>query len=173
MTRTIFTLLAGLLLVSTAAAQDLQRVDGARVVSMSTDPETPEFGRVFDLHLTVRVAPEYVVALSEALLPNLAAESIGEGSWQSAPAPGDSLDVLATYPMIMYAEGRVDLPSLVIRTRHAPGAAATLAGVETLEGVDAEAIPLGAIIVPELAAMADSGAALVPRPAADVLGGEW
>ncbi|MQA90348.1 MAG: hypothetical protein GEU90_08935 [Gemmatimonas sp.] len=164
----------GLQLVTPLAGQQAVG-EVVRLVEMRSVPESPGFAEPFELQLTVRVAAGNVLLLPDSLAPQETAESFGPATWQVAPAPGDSLDVIAVYPVIGYREGRLDLPILELRTRPADGVARVLPASETplLAEDRSHAVPLGAVLVPELAAMADSGARLVPRPPADVLGRAW
>jgi hypothetical protein len=150
--------------------------EGFRLVELRIAPETPTFGESFELQLTLRAAPEVMLLLPDTLVPSEVAQSYGPGSWRTTPAVGDSTDVLAAYPAIGYREGRLDLPVLQLWTRPSRAGADPVrrAGEgQLLAGDRAQTVMLGAVVIPELAAMADSGAVLVPRPPADVLGGNW
>jgi len=157
------------------AGQEPAPDSGVRLVSMQAVPEGPRFGEVFEVRLTLRVAPGTLALLPDTLPATEVTESADRGRWTSSPAEGDSLDVAAVYPLVGYKEGRVDLPFLELWSRRdrGPARVAAAAGAGPLSEDDRHLVPLGALTVPELAAMADSGALLVPQPPADVAGGQW
>lgn len=148
-----------------------------RLVDWATEPERPAFGEPFDLRVTVRVGPGTVVFLPDTLPPAEAAQSAGPGAWQAARTTGDSVEVTARYPVIGYVEGRMDLPEIELWLRRGgPGGDSLARGASdaaALDDRDRRLLRLGAVMVAPYAAMADSGALLVPRPAAGVMGGEW
>ena len=184
---------AALLVLSAAgplAAQAApQAPPPARLVAFTNEPREPELGEIFSLNLQVRLAPGVVAFFPDTLVPAPDAASAGAGSWELGIAPGDSIDVRATYPVIGLDPGGVELPSLEVWTRpvrageaagpralaslEAPGSggAADPATVPELERV---VISIGGALIMPLRAMteaADGG--LMPRPPADVLGGQW
>ena len=171
------------------AAQALQQgPPPARLVAFTNEPREPELGAIFALNLQVRLAPGVVAFFPDTLVPAPDAASAGSGTWELGLAPGDSIDVRATYPVIGLDPGGVELPTLEVWTR--PAEAGEEAGPRSLTSLVAEGgdavdpatvpglervvIPIGgALIMPlrEMTEAADGG--LVPRPPADVLGGQW
>ena len=154
----------------------------ARLVAFTVDPQTPEFGEVFDLRLTVRIAPGVITFLPDTLIPAPASVSAGSGEWSEIAGPGDSVDVRASYPVMGFLNGRVDLPSLELwirpvtdREMSGPRPASDLGDVllDPANGLRRTLIPVGAIQIAPLREMAEAGDGLFPRPPADVLGGQW
>ena len=160
-----------------------------RLVAFTNEPREPELGEIFALDLQVRLAPGIVAFLPDTLVPAPDASSAGPGTWEVGLAPADSIDVRATYPVIGLDPGGVELPSLEIWTRPAgageeagPRALASLGDVDGEDAVNPASVPGlrrsvltigGALIMPlrEMTEAADAG--LLPRPPADVLGGQW
>lgn len=175
MRRALLAVLAVASLTGSAVTQEPTPDSGVRLVSMQAVPDSPGFGEAFDVRLTLRIAPGTLAFLPDSLLPTEVAESAGRGQWTSSPAAGDSLEVVAVYPTVGYREGLLDLPQLELWTRRGDGPArvAAAAGAGPLPLEERRLVPLGAITIPELAAMSDSAALRVPRPPADVAGGEW
>jgi hypothetical protein len=154
----------------------------ARLVAFTVDPQTPEFGEVFDLQLTIRIAPGVVAFLPDTLVSATASVSAGLGEWSEIAGPGDSVDVRASYPVMGFLNGRVDLPSLELWIRRVtdpemsglrPASDLGDALLDSAEGVQRTLIPVGAVQIAPLREMAEAGDALFPRPPADVLGGQW
>jgi hypothetical protein len=178
-------LLACALTARAASAQTAGRTQGngsARLVAFTNEPQQPEFGEVFPLHLTVRLAPGVVAFFPDTLLPAASAFSAGPGEWSASPGPSDSVDVHATYPVMGLMNGGVELPSLELWTRPVaadeaggPKAAASLATppVEGTSGLEHVVLYVGGVPILPLREMAAAEDALVPRPAADVEGGNW
>ena len=187
------TLLSTVLAVVAGASVPL-RQEGpapARLVAFTNEPREPELGEVFELNLTVRLAPGVVAFFPDTLVPALDAVSAGRGTWTAAPAPADSVDVQATYPVMGLDNGGVDLPSLELWTR--PAASGETSGPRSLDSLDPESrpaldptgaptvsglahlvIPVGGALIIPLRAMAEAAeGGLTPEPPADVLGGEW
>lgn len=160
-----------------------------RLVAFTNEPREPELGEIFELNLQVRIAPGLVAFFPDTLVPAPDASSAGTGTWELGLAPGDSVDVRATYPVIGLDPGGVELPSLEVWTRPAaageeagPRALASLGGTGDGASLDPATVPGlqrttltigGALIMPlrEMTEAADGG--LMPRPPADVLGGQW
>ena len=151
----------GLLLPAALGAQD---IPGTRLLEVRLDPVMPELGDVFDLHVTFRARGSTMLILPDTLLPTNAVESVGAGTRTDSPGPGDSTDIQATYPVIGLLDGIVDLPGLELSLRPVGAPAST---VET--GV----VYLGTAEIGPFLALTEEGAAAVPRPPADVLGGTW
>lgn len=161
----------------------------ARLVAFTNEPREPELGEIFALNLQIRLAPDVVAFFPDTLVPAPDASSAGAGTWELGLAPGDSVDVRATYPVIGLDPGGVELPTLEVWTRPAAGgerpgprALASLDAAEsgdavdpaTVPGLQRIVIPIGGALIMPLRAMteaADGG--LLPRPPADVLGGQW
>jgi hypothetical protein len=155
----------------------------ARLVAFTNEPREPEFGEVFELRLTVRLAPRTVAFFPDTLLPAEDAVSAGSGGWTTTPAPADSVDVQATYPVMGLKNGGVELPSLELWTRPVtageaggpiPVGSLGEDGPAAATGLDRLVIPIGGALIIPLRAMAEAAdGGLVPEPPADVLGGEW
>ena len=154
----------------------------ARLVAFTVEPQAPEFAEVFDLQVTVRIAPGIVAFLPDTLVPSGASVSAGSGGWTETAGPGDSVDVRATYPVMGFLNGRVELPSLELWTRPAadgeasgPRLASDLGETGPTSGAALRRIQIsiGATEITPLREMAEAGDGLFPRPPADVLGGQW
>ena len=151
-----------------------------RLVEVHTEPAVPPFGEAFNLHFTLRLEPGRMAFLPDTLVMADAVQSLGPGSWHEVQAPGDSVEIRATYPVIGFREGRVGLPWLEVWVRPAdlePGDRHVVQRMTPLAvaapGVTKSVIRLGAKDIGSLTAMNDEIAELVPRPPADVLGGTW
>lgn len=158
-------------------------LQAVRLVGFRTEPTAPEFGAPFNLELTVRVAPATTVFLPDTLNPADASASAGRGEWSVTEGPADSVDVVATYPVMGFLSGEVALPRLEVWVGPASGAGEagsvrstddldrlSAAQAETLRSV---VVPTGMIRIEALGEMAGAADSLLPRPPADVLGGWW
>jgi hypothetical protein len=184
------------LLASTAASPQQQPPGPVRLVAFTNEPREPELGEVFALSLQVRLAPGVVVFFPDTLLPAPDAVSAGPGVWELGLAPGDSVDVRATYPVIGLDPGGAELPSLELWARAAE--AGERAGPKALSSLEGRAgaapnagtgddasqapapglarivLPIGGALIMPFSAMTEAAdAGLLPRPPADVLGREW
>ena len=179
---TLFLALSATVATGGARAQSLDLPSEARLVGFTVEPEAPEFGEVFDLRITVRIGPGVIVFLPDTLVPGNASVSAGSGDWSETAGPADSVDIQASYPVMGFLSGAVELPSLELWTR--PAGAGEVGGARPaleLEDVgpvlDDELQPIlisvGATEIIPLAEMAEASGDLFPRPAADVLGGQW
>jgi hypothetical protein len=213
-----------------------------RLLEVETVPERPGFAETFEVRFGVRLPAGSVLILPDTLPAAEGVEGSGAVSWTVRPAPGDSTDVIVTYPAIAFLDGRVTLPEVplgvgtgpaggagesVVRgsspgaaggrvgdgiggtggaARGAAGGGGTAVGAMSggavgsaaggpaggpaagsspgpaagsdggrAEGARADAwvARLGAVEVAAYAPFAEDGAVLVPRPPADVAGGEW
>ena len=178
----LFLALSATVATGGARAQSLDRPTEARLVGFRVEPEAPEFGVVFDLQITVRIGPEVVAFLPDTLVPGNASVSAGTGDWNETSGPADSLDIRASYPVMAFLSGAVELPSLELWTRPAAAGevggarpANNLVGVEPVLGDELQPILIlvGATEIIPLSEMAGAAADLFPRPAADVIGGQW
>ncbi|HET9948157.1 MAG TPA: hypothetical protein VFQ22_04510, partial [Longimicrobiales bacterium] len=153
-----------------------------RLVAFVQEPREPELGEVFELTLTLRMGPGTVAFLPDTLLPAEDAASAGHATWTLGLAPADSIDVRATYPVMGFLPGGVELPTLELWAR--PARAGEAAGPrpaselpEAERGPDGAArrlvLPIGGALIMPPAAMQGGDDALLPEPPADVLGGEW
>ena len=163
-------------------AQPQSPPSDARLVGFTVEPLAAEFGEVFDLRLTLRLAPGVVAFLPDTLVPGPASVSAGPGGWSEVAGPADSLDILATYPVMGFLNGRVELPSVEVWTRapadgesSGPRSLRDLGdvGPAAAEGLGRILISTGAVQITPLTEMAESSEGLFPRPPADVLGGQW
>lgn len=169
-------------LACAAAAEGQQGVSGVRMIRAWTEPASPGFGEPAVVKVELRIAPGVMVFLPDTL--NAAAEmaSIGTGEWEAKGEAGDTLSVLATYPIIGFRKGIQELPELEIAAGTVP---AGTRGSRVSRMADARAgaggtlltaaIPLGSTTIGEYTAVEEPGenAAVVPRPPADVIGGDW
>ncbi|MDX1567293.1 MAG: hypothetical protein R3223_05790, partial [Longimicrobiales bacterium] len=140
-------------------------ITGTRIVETRLEPETPTFGEVFQLHVTARMPRRSGISVLDTLGPTNALRSAGPGRWEEGPAPGDSVEIRATFPVLPFRDGARTLPGLLVRTgevRSAPGMPEV-----------PERIPLGAVDVRAMAEFDFGGSATAPRPPADVVGGDW
>ncbi len=175
--------LSGLVAVGLNPARAQDPVPPARLVGFTIEPQAPEFGQVFQLGLTVRLAPGVVVFLPDTLVAQRVSASAGIGEWSTTTGPADSIDVLASYPVMGLLNGDVELPSLEIWIRPAaegesPGARSVAEMNEPpAEGGPVPAsqqivIPTGLVQILPLSEMTEAET-LAPRPPADVLGGDF
>jgi hypothetical protein len=180
----VWPLVVGSLLVASPAAADVvyQEAPPLRLVAFTNEPREPEFGRVFELYLSLRLAPGFVTFLPDTLIPDEHAFSAGPGSWTAAPGPADSVDVQATYPVMGLLNGGVQLPWLEVWSRRAaageqPGprpASELAAAVETERtALERTLVEIGGALILVPSEMAGEEASIDPRPPADVLGGDW
>jgi hypothetical protein len=178
----IFLALTATVATSEARAQSLDLPTEARLVGFTVEPEAPEFGEVFDLRVTVRIGPGVVAFLPDTLVSGDASVSAGTGDWSETSGPADSVDIRMRYPVMGFLSGPVELPWLDLWTR--PAAVGEVGGarplrdlVDTGTGFGDEfqliSISVGATEITPLAEMAEAAGDLFPRPAADVLGGQW
>lgn len=152
----------------------------ARIVAYLNEPREPELGDVFQLDVQIRVAPDVVAFLSDTMTDAENSVSAGPGTWTVEHGPGDSLDVRATYPVMSFLPGGVELPFVELWTRPArPGEEPGIRPSSELPVGDREApdaeyalLYLGGVFVMPPSEMVGDGATLEPRPPADVLGGD-
>jgi len=174
-------LISVLALPTCVTGQAVEVAPQVRLVEFGTVPDRPGMGEPFELHLTLRLQPR-AVGFLEGVLPSSAhAEGTGPGSFSVIAAVGDSIDLLAAFPMIAFRSGVVGLPDLPLNFLPAtdqgeggwhweqgePSAPARAPGPDGT----AVRLRLGAIQVASVLP-ADPGDPIVPRPAADVLGGD-
>jgi hypothetical protein len=168
--------------VDGARAQSLDLPAEARLVGFTVEPEAPEFGEVFDLRITVRIGPGVVAFLPDTLVPGDASFSAGSGDWTEASGPADSVDIQTSYPVMGFLSGPVELPWLELWTRPATGGevggarpASDLVDAGPVLGDELQPIliSVGANEIIPLSELAEAAGNLFPRPAADVLGGQW
>ena len=178
----LFLTLSATLATGGARAQSLDLPSDVRLVGFTVEPEGPEFGQVFDLRITVRIGPGVVAFLPDTLVPGEASASAGSGDWSETSGPADSVDIQASYPVMGFLSGVVELPLLELWTRPAgPGEVGGARPVGDLVDVgpvlgdelQPSLISVGATLIIPLSEMAQATADLFPRPAADVLGGQW
>ncbi len=165
---------------SGAAALSAQSVSApVRVAEVRTVPDEPGFGEEFELRLTLRASTANVVLMPDSLIGAESVSIVRPGVWGVAEAPGDSVDIVAVYPVIGFRAGPVLLPSIELSIGAADGAeTGRVARASDLTPDVAAAyasleLPLGAVLIHEFPPMVDADSALLPRPAADVLGDDW
>lgn len=166
---------------SAAAYLAYQAPAPARLVGFTNEPMEPEFGKVFELFLQLRLSPDLVTFVPDTLLPAHDAFSAGAGDWATEPGPADSIDVRATYYVMGLANGGVELPTLELwmrppRAGERPGARpASELGDSLARGEEIRrlVLELGGVMIQVPSEMQGQEAAIDPRPPADVLGGEW
>jgi hypothetical protein len=166
---------------SAAAYVAYQTPAPARLVGFTNEPMEPEFGKVFELFLQLRLSPDLVTFVPDTLLPAHDAFSAGAGSWTTEPGPADSIDVRATYYVMGLANGGVELPTLELwlrppREDERPGARpASELGDSLARGEETRrlVLELGGVMIQVPSEMQGQEAAIDPHPPADVVGGEW
>ncbi len=163
-----------------AQGQGVESVPEARLVEVSRHPEAPAFGEVFELSLTLRLAPGFVAFVPDTLVPTAAAASAAPGEWRTEPAPGDSTDIVARYPVVGYREALIEYPWIELGFGPAgpgdDGAAvrsASEAGAATGVELDTRLLRLGGVTLEPLAPASDGLTGLSLRPPAGVLGADW
>jgi hypothetical protein len=165
---------------ATASLAQQQPPGPARLVSFTNEPLEPQIGEVFTLNLNVRLAPDVVAFFPDTLLPSENVVSAGMVSWTITPAPADSVDVRTSYPAMGLDLGGEELPTLELWVRPASGderpgprAARELASTE-VSGLQRLVIPIGGVLVMPHREMTEAAeAGMIPRPPADVVGGNW
>lgn len=162
----------------TARESGAQTVPAPRVAEVTTAPEAPAFGETFRIDVTLRVPPGTSVQMPDTLLTAEEARGVGAGEWRPEPADGDSLDIVASYPAIAFLSGPVVLPAIEVKLRSADGLAVLVLPSDrsaTAAPAESRILSLGAVQIAPYAPMEspDSGDVFFPRPAADVLGGDW
>ncbi|MBM4185600.1 MAG: YaeQ family protein [Gemmatimonadetes bacterium] len=159
-----------------------QQAPPVRLVAFTNEPREPEFGRVFELYLTLRFAPGIVAFVPDTLIPDQHSFSAGRGTWTSAAGLADSVDVQATYPVMGFLTGGIQLPWLEVWSRPAAsGETPGLRGADELARLsDAERsmlqrtlVEIGGALIQVPKEMQGEEASIDPRPPADVLGGNW
>jgi hypothetical protein len=167
---------------SAPAAADVayQTPAPARLVAFINEPLEPEFGKVFELYLQLRFAPDIVAFVPDTLLPAHDAFSAGAGHWTTEPGPADSIDLRATYYVMGLANGGVELPTLELwmrppaaGERPGPRPASELGDSTTREGMRRDVLTIGGVMIQVPSEMQGQEASIDPHPPADVLGGEW
>ena len=165
-----------------ARAQSPNLPSDVRLVGFTVEPEAPEFGEVFDLRITVRIRPGVVAFLPDTLVPGDASFSAGSGDWSETFGPADSVDIQTSYPVMGFLSGPVELPWLELWTRPAtagegggarPASDLVDAGPVLGDELQPILISVGATEIVPLSELAGAAGDLFPRPAADVLGGQW
>jgi len=166
-----------------AAANAAPQAPPVRLVAFTNEPREPEFGVVFDLMLSLRFAPDVVAFVPDTLLPDVHAFSAGPGHWERTAAEGtDSIDVQATYPVMGFLTGGIQLPWLEILSR--PAQAGEAPGPRPASELDAlgdgaraalrrTVVEIGGALILVPKEMQGEEASIDPHPPADVLGGEW
>jgi hypothetical protein len=152
----------------------------ARIVAFLNEPREPEFGEIFQLEVQVRVAPDVVVFLSDTMVDAASSVSAGPGTWTVTVGAADSIDIRATYPVMGFLPGGVELPFVELWTR--PLEAGEEPGVRPSSelppserdgpGVDHALLYLGGVFIMPPSEMIGDDAMLEPRPPADVAGGD-
>lgn len=153
--------------------------EGLSLAGYTVVPESPAFAEPFTVEFVLRLEPGRKAVLGRSLQPSEAMEGIGPGHIEVVPGPADSAEVRATYPAISYQSGLKELPVLPISIEEA--ARASAGDVAARIDSDSTTLPdsawtmlrLGAAPVSGYLPLEDSSAVRVPRPPADVMGGEW
>mgnify|MGYP001074090215 CR=1 FL=1 len=174
-------LVAAVLLALAARPAAAQVPSPLRVVTYRTVPDTVAVGQQFELQVTLRAGPDATVLIPDTLIAADGARSSGPGTWTPVPAPEDSVDIRAVYPLIALQQGLVPLPSIEVAVRPRESSISERLGPLSSaspddlvrQGFTIHEIPIGAVQIAEYAPLAESDSALVPRPAADVVGGQW
>jgi hypothetical protein len=164
--------------ISTAGAQESPPA-GLNLAEYKVIPESPSFAEPFTVEVVLRLDPGTSAVLGRALEPSEAMEGLGAGRIEVLDGPADSVEVRATYPVIAYRSGLQALPLLPISLSQTPAAtpgasAATIASDSTMLADSLwTMLRIGAAPVGKYLPLEDSTAVQVPRPPADVLGGDW
>lgn len=164
-----------------ATGQAVEVAPQVRLVEFSAVPERPEIGEPFELHLTLRLRPGTVGILDRVIPAAVYTEGMAPGSFSESSASGDSIDLVAAFPMIAFRSGVVGLPDLPLRFLPVTGqdqggwrwddeGAGAPVTDPASEGT-LVLLRLGAIQVASILP-GDTEDPIVPRPAADVLGGD-
>lgn len=141
------------------------RLSGTRVLELRVEPESPVFGEVFRVHVTIRVPRRSDLTLLDTLGSSNFFRSAGPGTWTEEEAPGDSLDVRAVFPVLPFRDGLRQLPGLLVEH----GGAGAAPGLDS----PPERVALGSVEVRPMAGFGPQGSGGPPRPPADVVGGSW
>lgn len=141
------------------------RLSGSRVLDVRIEPESPTFGEVFRVHVTVRVPRRSDLTVVDTLGSSNFFRSAGPGTREEEEAPGDSVDVRAVFPVLPYRDGVRRLPGLLVEH----GGAGAAPGLDS----PPERLPLGEVEVRPLLGFGPDGSGGPPRPPADVVGGSW
>lgn len=179
--RTLALALVALAAAGSVTAQAPSAQSGsARLVAFTPPNPDPELGEVFDLELRVRVAPGVVAFVADTMAEAANSVSAGAGTWTLEPGPADSVDVHATYPIMGLLPGAVELPFVELWTR--PAASGEAPGIRSASEADAAALQapgvehallyLGGVFIMPPSAMVGQDEEPLPRPPADVVGGE-
>jgi hypothetical protein len=154
-----------------AQVQVVETLPDARLVDVGTDPEEVRVGDPFTLFLTIRLRPGREGAPGLTLSPSAHAEGIGPGEWTTSEAPGDSTDLLASYPAIAFREGVIELPRLLLEFETVPDG-----GSATWRTMEAPALETSGLMFRIGGVQAtsvldeDAEARIAPRPPAGVIG---
>lgn len=162
-------------------AQSTQSIEDARLVEVRVEPEAPHLGQAFDLNVTLRLRPGVMAIFPDTLPPNDGVYSVGPGSWREAPAPGDSVEIRASYPVISFQEGLIELPRIELWIRASTDDLGTVRSAlsagdpegASVSEIERRVIRPGSLEVGPYPPMLAEDVVLEPRGAADVLGGEW
>lgn len=183
----VLILAAPLTLGSAAAQQPTDRLRVVRAdpgaervrVVRATPIDSVAFGTPFQLEVLLEVAPGTAVLLPDTLDAAASMASLAPGEW-SGEVSGDTARVRLVYPVIAYRNGIEALPSLSLGIVSSEGASERWMPLRTVTGgLDADlsmvTLPLGSTTVPQHPAFDDEQEVVefVPRPPADVAGGEW
>jgi len=165
-----------------AAAQDGPRITVTRA-SLSTD--TIALGDRFELEVAVRLTPTSVAFLPDSILGR-GFEPFGAVTWTSTTLADGGAEVTATYPLIAFEVGTVEVPEFEVyaadveesaragmtRGDEPVGSFGTFVdNVEMVPSARLRMVPAQQIWVASVLLLDDMEYGITPRPAADVAGG--
>ena len=167
-----------------SAAQDAQPRIAVESVRMSAD--TVLLGDRFSLEVTLKVAAGNVTFLPDSILGR-GFEPFGPVTWEQETRGDGGVDVVATYPLIAFEVGEVEVPEFEVYA--ADGVESVNAGmadpanpvgrfdtfvdnVRLVPSARLTAVPPTSIAVASVLHAEDMEYGIAPRPIADVAGGD-
>jgi hypothetical protein len=166
-----------------AAAQDAPRITVTRA-GLSTD--TIALGDRFELEVAVRLTPTSIAFLPDSVLGR-GFEPFGAVTWTSTVLGDGGVEVTATYPLIAFGVGTVEVPEFEVYAADAEESARAgmairdepvgsfgtfVDNVEMVPSARLRTVPSQQIWVASVLLLDDQEHAIAPRPPADVAGGD-
>ena len=171
---------------ATAPRQVAQGMPRLTVSSAALSADTIEIGDLFQLDLTITLAPRSVAFLPDSLIGS-GFEPFGPVEWTARTLSDGSTELAVTYPLIAFQVGTVTVPEFeVFAVDAAEGATTGLVGpdatvgdfetfvenVEMLPSARLRSVPPLDVWVASVLILEDQEYRIVPRPTADVAGGD-
>jgi hypothetical protein len=156
------------------------------VEEVSVSADTVTLGDRFSLHVSVRLAPGSVAFLPDSILGR-GFEPFGRVEWEGAAESDGSVRVTATYPLIAFEVGDVEIPEFEVYAAEATEAVRAgmatsgepvgrfdtfVDNVRMAPSARMTAVPPSRIAVASVLHAEDMEYGIVPRPVADVAGGD-